>query len=103
MVVRVLLEWTFVLQWPALLFLQTLCSLILSTLLVMSILAIDPHPGVILLTSSHSFYFTQSFIGILQLQVLTSCPVKLVYALTFFLLELIPKQGFVEHPIREVS
>ena len=102
-IVRIFWEWDLGLHWPILLFLRAPSPLILSSPLVLPFLAIDPLPKVILLTNDRPFRFTQGLLGILQLQVFMGFPVKLVYALTLFLVELIPKQGLMEHPIHEVS
>ena len=102
-VVCILQEWAFVLQWPILLFLRAPSSRILSSPLTSPFLAIDPWSGVIFLASGHLFHFAQGLLGILQLQVFTGFPVTLVYTLAFFLWELVPKRGFREYLIREVS
>ena len=97
MVTGILWELPFVFLWPIFLFLQAPGSLILSSHIVLPLFAID------LCTSYHFFCFTQGLLEILQLQVFAGFPIELVYALAFFLLELVLKRGLKEHPIHKVS
>ena len=67
MVVGILWEWPFVLQWLIFLFIWASSLLIFSSPLVLPLLAIDPCSAVVLFTSCRSFCFTHGLLGILQL------------------------------------
>ena len=90
MVIGIFREWPFVFYWLIFLLLRAPNLHVLSSSLILSLLALDSRPGIILLISCYSFCFMQGPFGIFQLQVLAGFPVELVYAPTFLLLKLIP-------------
>ena len=102
MVIGIFREWSFVFYWPIFLLLWTPSLLVISSPLVLPLLAFDSRPKVIFLVSLHSC-FAQGLLGIFQLHVLTRFHVELVYTSTFLLLELVLEWGLGEHVICKVS